>query len=74
MTTAEEPTTLVTQDMIDSKGVWGPETTSYPVGASDIRKWAIATYWPEKPPQIFWQGANASQPSLSGVGSSPHSS
>lgn len=54
MTTTEEPTTLVTQDMIDAKGVWGSESTSYPVGASDIRKWAIATYWPEKPPQIFW--------------------
>jgi len=54
MTTTEQSETLVTQDMIDAKGVWGAETISYPVGASDIRKWAIATYWPEKPPQIFW--------------------
>jgi len=49
-----EPTTLVTPEMETAKGVWGPETTSYPVSESDIRKWAIATYWPETPPRIFW--------------------
>ncbi|MFG1924546.1 MaoC family dehydratase N-terminal domain-containing protein [Cryptosporangium sp. NPDC048952] len=26
---------------------------SYPVSASDIRKWALAVYWPEKPPREF---------------------
>ncbi|MEX0942550.1 MAG: MaoC family dehydratase N-terminal domain-containing protein, partial [Pseudomonadales bacterium] len=25
-----------------------------PISRSDIRKWAIATYWPEKPPRIYW--------------------
>ena len=54
MTTANEPETLVTQSMVDAKGVWGNESTSYPVGESDIRKWAISTYWPETPPKIFW--------------------
>ena len=24
-----------------------------PVDANDIRRWAIATYWPERPPQVF---------------------
>lgn len=51
---AEAQDTLVTQDMIDRQGVWGNERTSPPVSASDIRKWAIATYWPEKPPPIYW--------------------
>jgi acyl dehydratase len=59
MTTTEEPTTLVTQEMMDAQGVWGPETTSYPVTESDIRKWAIATYWPETPPRIFWDAEYA---------------
>ena len=45
---------LITQDMIDRKGVWGNERTSPPIAESDIRKWAIATYWPEKPPAIYW--------------------
>lgn len=52
--TTTQPETLVTQEMIDAQGVWGSERSSYPVGESDIRKWAIAVYWPETPPQIHW--------------------
>ncbi|MYE47504.1 MAG: MaoC family dehydratase, partial [Chloroflexi bacterium] len=51
---SEEPDTLVTDEMIAAKGVWGDETTSHPVTESDIRKWAIATYWPDKPPPLYW--------------------
>lgn len=39
---------------LTSKGVWGPESVSYPVSTSDIRRWAIAAYWPETPPRLFW--------------------
>ncbi len=39
---AEE--TLVTQDMIDRKEIWGRERLSPPISESDLRKWAIATY------------------------------
>ena len=46
--------TLVTPDMEARKGVWGGERLSPPISESDIRKWAIATYWPERPPQIYW--------------------
>jgi hypothetical protein len=28
--------------------------TSFPVSASDIRKWAVAVYHPEPPPAVFW--------------------
>ncbi len=45
---------LVTPDMKVRKGVWGDERRSYPVSTSDIRKWAIAVYWPERPPSLFW--------------------
>lgn len=27
---------------------------SYPVSVSDIRRWAIATYYPDRPPRQFW--------------------
>jgi hypothetical protein len=37
-----------------SKGVWGDERPSLPISESDIRKWAIASYWPERPPRLFW--------------------
>jgi N-terminal half of MaoC dehydratase len=46
--------TLVTPQLVASKGVWGPDTVSYPVCLSDIRRWSIAVYWPETPPRLFW--------------------
>jgi acyl dehydratase len=27
---------------------------SFPVEASDIRRWAIAVHWPQTPPPIYW--------------------
>ena len=51
---SEAAETLVTPDMEEQKGVWGPETVSYPVSQSDIRKWAIAVYWPNTPPKLYW--------------------
>ena len=54
MSAVEEFPTLVTSGMIESKGVWGETTVSFPVTESDIRRWAIAVYWPEKPPRLFW--------------------
>jgi acyl dehydratase len=59
--------TLVTQDMIDRKGVWGNERVSPPISASDIRKWAIATYWPEKPPAIYWDDEYARTSRYGGI-------
>jgi len=32
---------------------WGPATASPPVGENDIRRWAIAVYWPERPPARY---------------------
>ena len=55
MTTTEpEDQTLVTPEMLERKGVWGSARLSPPVSESDIRKWAIAVYWPETPPRIYW--------------------
>jgi len=54
MTSESKVETLVTQDMENRKGVWGDEKVAPPVSESDIRKWAIASYWPDKPPRIFW--------------------
>lgn len=45
---------LITPDLQERKGVWIEGRRSYPVSESDIRKWAIAVYWPERPPAIFW--------------------
>jgi hypothetical protein len=47
-----------------TRGVWDPwGTWCAPIADSDIRRWAIAVYWPEAPPRRFWDptagGANA---------------
>jgi hypothetical protein len=67
MSTAQEVTTLVTQAMSDQKGVWGEETVSFPVTESDIRRWAIAVYWPEKPPPLFWDADYAKTTKWGGI-------
>lgn len=40
----------------EMKGLAGTEIArrvSYPVSASDIRRWAVAVYWPDTPPTRF---------------------
>ncbi|MDQ7908553.1 MaoC family dehydratase N-terminal domain-containing protein [Phytohabitans sp. ZYX-F-186] len=32
---------------------------SYPVSESDIRRWALAVYYPETPPRLYWDAGYA---------------
>lgn len=43
------------------------QRTSYPIDASDIRRWAIAVYWPGAPPAVFWDEAAARASSSGGL-------
>jgi hypothetical protein len=43
------------QNVADN-GAWTPIIMSPMVGVNDIRRWAIATYWPERPPEIYTDG------------------
>jgi hypothetical protein len=65
--TGETQLSLVTPDMESRKGVWGDERRSYPVSSADIRKWAIAVYWPDRPPPLFWDGEYAKTTRWSGI-------
>jgi N-terminal half of MaoC dehydratase len=49
-----EVATLVTPELEAMKGVWTDHLVSYPIAASDIRRWAIAVYWGRTPPRLFW--------------------
>jgi len=40
---------------------------SYPVSESDIRKWALAVYYPEEPPARFWDEDAARQSRYGGI-------
>ena len=42
--------TLISPAMEAAKGKWSEPRLSPPISLSDIRRWAIATYWPETPP------------------------
>lgn len=67
MSEQNQPATLVTEDMVARKGVWGAERVSPPISESDIRKWAIAVFWPEQPPPIFWDAAYATNTRWGGI-------
>jgi hypothetical protein len=59
--------TLVTPEMEQQRDVWVDEKVSEPVSESDIRKWAIATYWPETPPRLFWDREHAKKTRWAGI-------
>jgi N-terminal half of MaoC dehydratase len=49
------PDTWITDDMQALVGrEFGTARTSVPIALSDIRKWALAVYYPEVPPRLFW--------------------
>lgn len=43
------------------------ESQSYPVSASDIRRWAIAVYYPEVPPRLYWDEEYAASTPFGGI-------
>lgn len=47
---------LITPAMSAAVGSEVGRTRSYPIAASDIRRWALAVYYPDHPPARFWDG------------------
>ena len=64
MTTAE---VYVTPEMRSVIGRPFRSVVSFPVAASDIRKWAIAVYYPELPPRLYWDEAYAATTPYGGI-------
>ncbi len=49
------PTSWISNEMRALVGrTFGSRRSSAPISLSDIRKWAIAIYYPEVPPRLFW--------------------
>lgn len=44
----------ITDEMRAAVGREYGRRSSYPIDPSDIRRWAIAVYYPEPPPPLFW--------------------
>ncbi|MFD9664262.1 MaoC family dehydratase N-terminal domain-containing protein [Rhodococcus sp. NPDC059968] len=49
-------TSYVTPEMEGAVGQVYERLVSFPVSESDIRRWAIAVYYPDPPPRQFWDG------------------
>jgi hypothetical protein len=47
-------TTYITDDIRRMLNIERDVMLSPPIAEGDIRKWAIAIYWPETPPAQFW--------------------
>lgn len=62
-----ELSTLVTSELEERRGVWVEGQASFPISESDIRKWAISSYWPDEPPPLFWDDDYARSTRWDGV-------
>jgi hypothetical protein len=62
------PETWISDDMKAAVGrEYGTKSQSVPVSLSDIRRWALAIYWPEAPPRLFWDEEYAASTRFGGV-------
>lgn len=55
----DAPDTYVSPEMEAAVGGLLMRQVSYPIAESDIRRWAIAVYYPEEPPRLFWDAEYA---------------
>jgi hypothetical protein len=54
-------TTVISDAMRAAIGGELGRSVSFPVTDSDIRRWAVAVYYPEDPPPVFWDAEYASR-------------
>ena len=59
--------THITPQMRDIVGLELRRATSFPITDSDIRRWAIAVYYPEPAPRLFWDAEYAAGTSHGGI-------
>jgi hypothetical protein len=59
--------TYITDDILKMLQMERDVMLSPPVSQSDIRKWAIAVYWPETPPRQFWDADYAKNSRWGGI-------
>jgi hypothetical protein len=62
------PDTWISDDMREAVGrEYGATRRSVPIALSDIRKWALAIYYPDVPPRLFWDEEYAAKTSHGGI-------
>jgi hypothetical protein len=61
------PTTVITDEMRKAIGGELGRMVSFPISDSDIRRWAIAVYYPDDPPRMFWDAEDAARTVNGGI-------
>jgi N-terminal half of MaoC dehydratase len=61
------PDSYVSDVMRDAVGRQLGRRVSFPVSESDIRRWAIAVYYPDEPPRQFWAAGAARNSRYGGI-------
>jgi hypothetical protein len=59
--------THITPQMRDIVGLELRRGTSFPITDSDIRRWALAVYYPDPAPRLFWDAEYAATTSHGGI-------
>ncbi|MDA1096773.1 MAG: MaoC family dehydratase N-terminal domain-containing protein [Chloroflexi bacterium] len=67
MSSSGETSSIITDAMRAWVGAQSLPLTSPLISESDIRRAAIAMYWPEVPPRIFWDVGHARRTSWGGI-------
>jgi len=58
-TETDAPKTNISPEMKAAVGREIGRKVSFPISESDIRRWAIAIYYPQEPPRLFWDAEYA---------------
>ena len=65
--TSARPGVYLDEPLLSWLGRSGPPSTSFPVGENDIRRWALAVAWPDRPPAHYYDPAAAARTPFAGL-------
>ena len=63
--------TYVTPQMREAQGEWGEARVAPPITETDIRRWAMATFYPQQPPRVYWDAEYAASTRWGGIVAPP---
>ena len=68
---SDEGITYVTEEMRAAQGVWSEPRSAPAITETDIRRWAMATHYPETPPRVYWDAEYAATTRWGGIVAPP---
>jgi hypothetical protein len=61
------PESVISEAMAAAVGREVRRAVSFPVSESDIRRWAVAVYYPDPPPELYWDAEAAARTRHKGI-------